>query len=170
MKKEEVLGIVGYVNEISNYQWVSFGKGNKIWSFCDTNEDEIGGFVSDGEKVFSVEFIYEDFKNGSVAYRWIDPLYREAYSRDCIERNIDEKMMNEEIRYIDLEVESDCLTKLKAICEHKDFNKDIVVELDISDETFLAIAKTAHENNITFNEQVVNLIKDEVERRKALKK
>jgi hypothetical protein len=37
------------------------------------------------------------------------------------------------------------------------------IQLDLSDEEFLFIAKRAHEQEITFNEFVVNLIKNAIE-------
>lgn len=38
------------------------------------------------------------------------------------------------------------------------------VEVDISDETFLFIAKMAHEKNITFNQMVTEILKEQIEK------
>lgn len=39
-------------------------------------------------------------------------------------------------------------------------NKTVDVEIDIPDEVFLALAKIAHEQGITFNELCVNILRD----------
>ena len=42
------------------------------------------------------------------------------------------------------------------------------VDIDISDETFLTIAKQAHEKDLTFNQMFVNILKKQIEKNEVL--
>ncbi len=45
------------------------------------------------------------------------------------------------------------------------FNIDCdTVNVDMSDETFLTIAKQAHEKDLTFNQMITNLLREQLER------
>ena len=53
---------------------------------------------------------------------------------------------------------------LGILCNDRDFHKEfymekeVSIELDISDEDFLVIAKAAHKNDVTFNQMVTILL------------
>lgn len=38
------------------------------------------------------------------------------------------------------------------------------IDVDMSDETFMTIAKMAHKNDITFNNQIMNILKKQIKR------
>jgi len=42
------------------------------------------------------------------------------------------------------------------------------VDIDMSDETFLKVAKRAHEKDITFNQMVVNILRKQIEKNEVL--
>ncbi len=45
------------------------------------------------------------------------------------------------------------------------FNVDCAnVDVDMSDETFLTIAKMAHEEDITFNQKITNILRKQIEK------
>jgi hypothetical protein len=48
--------------------------------------------------------------------------------------------------------------------ESYNFDTDMVdIPIEISDEVFLAVAKQAHEKNITFNDEIINIIKQYID-------
>ena len=59
------------------------------------------------------------------------------------------------------EPRADCLG---VLCNNREFHKEfymekeVSIELDISDEDFLVIAKAAHKNDVTFNQMVTILL------------
>lgn len=42
------------------------------------------------------------------------------------------------------------------------------IDVDMSDETFMTIAKMAHKNDITFNNQIMNILKKQIKRIKEI--
>lgn len=92
-----------------------------------------------------------------------------------------EKIMNKPVVMIIPESNRDVLNEFSDIL--KDSKNNILVKLmddidfnmmfniecdtlnvDMSDETFMTIAKMAHKNDVTFNNQVVNILKEQLKR------
>jgi len=48
--------------------------------------------------------------------------------------------------------------------DHNTEDEQVEIEIDLTDEAFLRLAKRAHEQNITFNELVNRILKEKVER------
>lgn len=88
-------------------------------------------------------------------YRWINPEWRDEYIDESESRGYDYRVAWDDVTYIDLDVDTDFLDKAKAIFNGEyDFDKRIVIPIDISDADFCFHAKKAHEMDITFNEYI----------------
>lgn len=158
MKLNTVLDKIQYnVGEVSEFLWKSLGGGCRIWSFNDMYNEDVGSFVvNKAGDVLELE-VYHIRENGeNICYRWVHECYRDEYLKEDVQStiNFDE---DEKINFVDLDEEQDCLEKLFAIVNSKEFDSRIQVVTNISDSDFAQIAKMAHEADITFNEQV-NLI------------
>ena len=47
-------------------------------------------------------------------------------------------------------------------------DKMSTIEIDLTDDEFLRLAKLAHERDITFNQMVAIIIQEEIDRRKCI--
>lgn len=88
----------------------------------------------------------------NVWYRWIMPEFvaqtvKEEQAFGCDPSN-----------YVLLDVEQDIMQKLTAIAANKPYDERVIVPCDISDNTFLALARAAHEKDVTFNTYITELL------------
>ena len=94
-------------------------------------------------------------------YRWIMP--------DFVEKTIQEEtgFGCDSSNYILLDVKQDIMEKLTAIAANKPYDDRVIMNIDLTDETFLFMAKQAHEQDITLNDYVTNLLIDFIAKTKA---
>lgn len=114
--------------------------------------------------------VYGELANGNVLgpYRWRDPAFIEANSKEYTERNIDENLAWDNQKWIDLEVEEDFLEKASAIFRGEGFDDRIQVPLDIEDDVFLRLALEAHKRDITVNQMVTEILQAELDAHKMM--
>lgn len=66
----------------------------------------------------------------------------------------------------DILEKEDIVIKIISDNEFKDlFSTKTDIQVDLSDEDFMELAKIAHEKNITFNQLVNNILREEFERK-----
>ena len=97
---------------------------------------------------------------GSRPYRWLNPETKDAMLAEASQRGVDKDNAWDDVNWIDLETEEDFLEKAKAIMNGEKFDKRIQVPIELSDEDFLALAKMAHERDITFNEMICETLRE----------
>ncbi|NCQ51612.1 hypothetical protein GW796_06905 [archaeon] len=136
----------------------SFGnKSPRHIDFSNIDEQEIGSFVTDLDgKVYE---IIVEIPDSQTCYRWINPSIKDAYLKETEILFGDESQYAwDDVKYTDLDVEDDILTKLEAIFKKLPFDPDVLFPLDLDDETFIRLSKMAHERNITLNMMVVEIL------------
>ena len=92
-------------------------------------------------------------------YRLIHPNYRDAYHQEAQSRGVDEY----DIKCIDLETVQDMLEKTTAIINNRPYDERIVVPLELPDDVLLVLFKMAHEQDITMNQLVIQILLGAVE-------
>lgn len=92
-------------------------------------------------------------------YRWTDPEFKQAHDTESNLRGVDPTNAWDDVQWVDLETPEDFLVKANAIFNGEPFDTRIEVPLNLSDEDFTRIAKMAHENDITFNSMVENILR-----------
>ena len=92
-------------------------------------------------------------------YRWMNPEFTEAHGNESRARNIDPTAAWDDVHWYDLETEEDFLEKAEAILNGDEFDTRIEVPIELSDADFMALAKMAHEQDITFNQLIVNILR-----------
>lgn len=159
---KQCLEAVDYkLGEVSQFLWDSLGLNTRIWNFENKNGNEIGSFIANNSgNVLSVEVVYINKNGNDKCYRWIDEEFKKDYFAEGESKNINMAIFLDDTCYVDLETEEDMLEKLTAICNEEYFDERIAVPINLSDADFLAMAKMAHEKDITFNAQVAFVLKD----------
>lgn len=109
------------------------------------------------------EATVEITNDDSRPYRWMDQRYKQAMVDESDKRGTSTVTAWDDVVWIDLETEDDFLEKAAAILDGEKFDSRIVVPIELSDADFIALAKMAHEKDITFNEMIVEIIKLAIE-------
>lgn len=160
--------IVDYrITEGSDYTWHCFGP--NAYRLDSWNGDQDGHTVSivfdtKTQEVYEVEAF--DYKNER-AYRMINPIYREAVSKEYIDRDIHDMAWEKEdgtpLRYVDLEVEEDFVEKAKAIIAGEDYSTKVQVPLNLGKDEMYQLMMMAHERDITLNAMVEEVLQFAIE-------
>jgi hypothetical protein len=151
---KEWMELVDYkITEGSDYGWSCYGPN----AYC---LDSWNGVHGKGGYSFSIIFstktqkVYEvtvsDYTNNR-AYRMIAENKRKKHKEESFLRNVDLNEAWDSVEYTDLEVLEDFMEKSRAIKESKDYDTSIVIPLDLPDDLLMLAFKAAHEENITFN-------------------
>lgn len=95
-------------------------------------------------------------------YRWVNPAFVSVYKNESIRRSVDYTSSIDDRKYIDIEVEQDMLEKLKAIVHGENYDTRIQVPLNLPKTEMLQLMTLAHEQDITFNQLIGNILKDAI--------
>jgi hypothetical protein len=166
---KEFLEIIDYrITDGGQYLWNCFGPTTYYLNHWNGLHDK-GGF--DFSMVFDTKdhTVYsvtaDDYTNRR-CYRLINPAYMSAYKAEAESRGIDYKNAWDDINYIDLELVADYVNKAKAIFLQQPYDTRVQIEFDINDGVLLQLFKLAHEQDITMNQYVEHILRDEISRLK----
>jgi hypothetical protein len=168
--------LVNYrITEGSDYGWNCYGNDAYSLSFWNGIHGD-GGFSSNiifdtkNQKVYEVDVC--DYTNDR-AYRLIDPEYASAYRKESSERTtefFDVEEAWEGVRYINLEVEEDFIAKADAIVNGNEYDARVMVPVDLDDNTLMKLFTMAHEQDITLNQLVENILTELISSSKKAQK
>ena len=153
------------ITEGSEFGWRCFGC--YAYRLDSWNEDNENGntvtiiFDTKTQVVYQMEAY--DYKNQR-AYRWNHPDYVKLYFDDAKRRKVREDEAWEDVNFTDLEVEEDMLEKARSIVAEEDYDTDIMIALNLTDDETFTLMKKAHELDITFNQYMSNVIMESVKR------
>ena len=157
------LELINYeVGEGSKFMWHCYGNKAYMYNYSDKN-DRCVDIVFDLDTRVVYELTVMDFDN-QLAYRWVNHEYRNVREQESIERKVQLNQACDDLNYIDLETSEDFYQKAKAILNGEDFDKRIVVPFELPDDILFTLMKKAHELDITFNQYMEKIIKEEIER------
>jgi hypothetical protein len=173
MTLEQWMNAIKYrITEGSEYTWRCYGDHAYTlgsWSGCnDTGYSADIVFDTKTQTVY--EFSIIDYRTEE-HFRWINPDYTAAYKTESANRGIraDDSCTGNPV--VDVGHEQDLLgyydTVINQGVEYEDQSRRRV-EIDIDDETFLKIARMAHERDITFNQMCEVAIRAELDRVRTL--
>ena len=167
---KEWMELVDYkITEGSDYGWECYGPN----AYC---LDSWNGVHGVGGYSFSIVFstktqkVYEvsmcDYTNDR-AYRMIAENKREKHRKEAESKSQLANQAWDDVDYIDLEVDDDFFQKALAIQAGEDYSTDISVPIDLPDDLLLFAFRAAHEQDITLNEfmnQMLRKFVDQVDR------
>lgn len=147
------------VEESWNHLWPSYS--NALCFDTKAGKYYLGCAVKFDDNEIVELTIMDDEENG---YRWINPSYKTAIYEEYKTRHLDFKNGN----LVDLEVTDDFFEKASAMIAGKEFDKRIVIPLDLTENEIFALMKEAHERDITFNEMCELCLKVFMEKHGAI--
>lgn len=165
MQLAQWMEVIGYqINEGGQYGWQCYGP--QAYAFSSVNEETQTDFsvVFDLVTKQMYEVTVSRLKEGdSVAYRWIAPNFVESHRQEAELRDIDD-VACDGLPWIELDVLNDWVEKATAIRDGKPYDKRVMIQIELDDATFNGIARLAHEADMTFNQYVENILRDEINR------
>ena len=93
------------------------------------------------------------------AYRMIAENKREKHIKESKARDVNLNEAWDDVEYVDLEVVDDFIQKCLAIKAGEDYSTDISIPLDLPDDLLMFAFKTAHAENMTFNDWMNKMLK-----------
>lgn len=165
---KDFMDVTGYrITEGSDYLWKCFGPhAYRLDSWSGAWNNTTDGYtitvVFDNitQTVYQIEaWDYEKDR----AYRWTNPEYQEAHDAEAHERGIDPQEAWDEVKFVDLEVPEDFLEKARAIIANEDYDTRVQVPIELDDDLMFFAMKAAHEQDITFNQFMENLLRDHID-------
>jgi len=156
---KEWMELVDYrITEGSDYGWQCFG--SDAYSLSSWNGDHDGWsfnivFDNKTQEVYTVEVC--DYARNR-AYRIINPDYKQAHDEEANDRGVSAKEAWDECDYVDLEADDDFIQKSLAIRDGVDYDVRVSVPLELPDDVLFELMKRAHEQDITLNQMVEEIL------------
>ena len=170
---KEWMEIVNYrITEGSKFTWNCFGDNAYCLDSWNGNPDGNGLciiFDTATQEVYEVQA--HDYKNNR-AYRMINPDFESKYLEEEQQNDFLTQCDNQawdDVKYVNLDVAADFKEKALAIIAEVDYDTRIQVEIDLGCDEIFKLMTMAHEQDITLNEVVVKLLKQEIEAKKSVK-
>jgi hypothetical protein len=147
------------ITEGSDYGWMCFGY--KAYSLSSWNGEQDGYsfnivFDTETQVVYCVEAC--DYKNDR-AYRIINPEFKAAYDAESKDRSVLANQAWDDVNYTDLETDEDFIQKCYGIKSGEDYDTRISIPLDLPDDVLFELMQQAHEQDITLNQHMENIVR-----------
>lgn len=155
---KDFLECVDYkITEGNEYCWPVFGA--NAYSLSYWNQDHEGHsmnvtFDRLNQTVYMVEAC--DYTNQR-AYRYINPLFKDAYVQEVKDRGGDD-MAWDNVNWVDLELFEDWKEKTLAIKMGLEYDTRVKVPVELSDDDLFELMKQAHERDLTLNQLVEKIL------------
>ncbi len=151
------------ITEGSEYQWECYGP----WAYCldswDGNQDGHSfTVIFDTRNQTVYELQAHDYQR-TRAYRWVNPEFRSDREEECVDRGSSLDEAWDDLKYVDLETTEDFFTKMSAIYSNESYDTRVQVPLELGDDEMFQLMKMAHEQDITLNQLVEQLLRRVIE-------
>ena len=156
---KEWMELVEYrITEGDSYLWKCFG--NSAFNLSAWNGDQDGWsmnmvFDTKDQTVYIVEVC--DYARDR-AYRMINPDYKMVHDAEALSRGVDYKEAWDDVNYVDLDTDHDFIEKAQAIRDGEDYDNRVDVPLTVPDDVLFELMKRAHEQDITLNQLVEQIL------------
>ena len=164
---KEWMELVDYrITEGGDFGWQCYGPNAYQLSSWNGLHDKGGWsfnivFSTKTQKVYEVTVC--DYTRNR-AYRMIAENKREKHIKESKARDVNLNEAWDDVEYVDLEVVDDFIQKCLAIKAGEDYSTDISIPLDLPDDLLMFAFKTAHAENMTFNDWMNKMLKDFVDK------
>ena len=158
---KEWMEIVDYrITEGSDYCWHCYG--NDVHMLDSWNGDQDGHsftviFDTKTQVVYEVQA--HDYVHNR-AYRMINPDFQKKNKKEAKKRDIDKNNAWDDVNYVDIEVDDDFIQKCLSIEAGEDYDTNVSVPLELEDDQLFELMRMAHEQDITLNKLVENILRD----------
>ena len=153
---ETFLQTVGHrVSGGSEYQWQCFGPDARYLDSEFPNRYS-ASIVFDTQTQVVYEATVCDYE-AKRAYRWLKPDFKSEFENEGLNRGCRDQAWDN-VGYTDLDVAEDFLTKTRAIVVGESYDTRVSVPLEMSDDELLRLMTMAHEQDITLNQLVEQVL------------
>jgi hypothetical protein len=167
---KEWMELVDYkITEGSDYLWNCYGP----YSYTIDSWNGVHGkggysfsitFSTKSQKVYEVQM--HDYTNDR-AYRMINPKFQKKHEKEALARDVNLNEAWDDINYVDLDVVEDFMEKAQSIRAGKDYSTDVTVPLDLPDDLLMFAFKSAHAENMTFNDWMNKMLRNFIDQVEA---
>jgi len=165
---KEWMEVVEYrVTEGSTFQWKCYG--SNAYSLDSWDGDRDGAsftiiFDTKTQEVYEVQS--HDYKNQR-AYRLVNPDFKFERDVESANRNVSLDQAWDNVNYVDLEADDDWIQKAQAIVAGEDYDTRVSIPIDLPEEELMVLFKMAHDRDMTFNDFIEQVLREQLERLKA---
>lgn len=158
---KEWMELVGYrITEGSAYSWQCYG--SDAYSLDSWNGDHDGHsftviFDTIDQTVYEVQA--HDYVHNR-AYRMINDDFQKKNKKEAKRRDVNKDQAWDDVDYVDLEIDDDFIQKCLAIKAGEDYDTKVSVPLDLEDDQVFELMRMAHEQDVTLNQLVENILRD----------
>ena len=145
----------------SEYQWKCYPNARYLDYETDCGHASVI-FNTETQEIYEATVETKDSEDRP--YRWLNEYTKQVMFEESDSRGVDRYSAWDDVHWTDLETAEDYLEKAKAILNGDEFDTRIEVPIELSDADFMALARMAHERDITFNEMVCEILKLAIER------
>ena len=162
---EEFLQTVGHrISGGSEYQWECFGTEARYLD-SEFRDRYSASIVFDAQTQVVYEATVCDYA-ANRAYRWLNPDFKSAHDTEVQSRGVQDQAWDT-VGYTDLDVAEDFLNKAGAIVTGQSYDTRITVPLEMSDDEQLRLMTMAHEQDITLNQLVEQILTEAIAQRRS---
>jgi hypothetical protein len=150
----------------SEFQWQCYGNLAHTIDSDGANHSFSVVFDRDDQEVYEVTVC--DYANNR-AYRMIDPDFKSGHDNEAAARDVPANQAWDDVRYVDLDVADDFIQKGLAIRTGQPYNTRVQLDLDLDDDLLFGLMKLAHQQDITLNQLVEQILREAIAKRTAEK-
>jgi hypothetical protein len=160
---KEWMEVVDYrITEGSNFLWDCYGThAYTLDSWDGVHDGKSFSIIFDTKTQIVYEVQAHDFKNQR-AYRIVNPEYLSSMQTEAERRDCNKTEAWEGVDYVDLEADDDWIQKAQAIAAGEEYDTRVSVPLDLDDDVLLQLMKMAHERDLTFNEFIEGVLREQL--------
>jgi len=148
----------------SEYQWECYGFSVRFLDYESDHAHATVVFDTTTQTVYEATVTSKD--ETVRPYRWFNPDTKQKYLDECKDRNIDPNEAWDDVKWVDLEIVEDFLTKAGAIFNGESFDERVQVPIDLNRDELFRLMKIAHERDMTFNKLVEEILWDVINAKK----
>lgn len=148
----------------SEYQWSCFGP-NARYLDSEFPDRYSASIVFDSQTQLVYEATVCDY-SADRAYRWLNPDFKLEFDHEVLNRSVCDQAWDN-VGYTDLETTEDFLAKAQAIVNGKSYDTRIEVPLEMSDDEMLRLMTMAHDQDITLNQLVEQILTVAIEQHRS---
>jgi hypothetical protein len=158
--------VVNYrISEGSDYCWDCYGNNaHRLDAWNGKQDGHSHSIIFDTKTQEVYEVTCYDYRNNR-AYRFINPEFVKKHKKEAKRRSVEYKEAWDDVNYTDLEVEEDFIEKATAVeNEELDYDARVQVPLTLDKEQMYDLMQMAHERDITLNQLVEIVLREEIKR------
>jgi len=161
---KEWMEIVDYkITEGSDFGWNCYGKDVHMLDSWNGEQDGHSFtviFDTKDQTVYEVQA--HDYVHNR-AYRMINEDFQKKAKKEARKRDVSRDQAWDDVNYVDIEVDDDFMQKCLSIKAGENYDTRVSVPLELEDELMFELMKMAHEQDLTLNEFVEQLLRRVIE-------